>query len=274
MAVGWRPRGRELRVPVDQIGSPLKTTFVDLETAKATAGLRLVTVADVPSPWSEAAKAIFQLKEIPFVAVRRAARDEAMQAWTGAPNAPVALFDAETPRTGWADILALAERLAPTPSLVPSKAKDRVQMFGLANEILGEGGLLWSFRSLTIAEGLASAGARGFIVPAAKYLAKRYVDSPERTTNARARIGEALTLLNDALGDKSFYFGDTLTALDFYSAAALHLLSPLPHDVCPMDPRLRGAFESMASVLPPIAPTLLAHRDRMLERYFETPVAL
>ncbi|MEO8798911.1 MAG: glutathione S-transferase C-terminal domain-containing protein [Polyangiaceae bacterium] len=252
----------------------MKTTFVDLETAKATPGLRLVTVAGAPSPWSEAAKAIFHFKKVPFVAVRRLARDEAMQAWTSGPNAPVALFDAETPRSGWADILALAERLAPAASLVPSNPGDRVRMYGLANEVLGEGGLVWSFRALTIAEGLASEGVRGFSVPVARYLAKRYVDSPERTARASARVVEALDLLARALGDKTFYFGDAPTALDFYSAAALHLLSLMPEEKCPMDARLRAAFESMASVSPPVALALAAHRDLMLERYFEMPLVL
>ena len=44
--------------------------FVELEVAKAARGLRLVTVGGIPSPWSEAAKALFVCKEIPFVAVR------------------------------------------------------------------------------------------------------------------------------------------------------------------------------------------------------------
>ena len=38
---------------------------------------------------------------------------------TGANNAPVVLFDDEPPRTGWGEILALAERLGGRVSLVP-----------------------------------------------------------------------------------------------------------------------------------------------------------
>ncbi|HEX7663770.1 MAG TPA: glutathione S-transferase C-terminal domain-containing protein, partial [Polyangiaceae bacterium] len=171
-------------------------------------------------------------------------------------------------------ILALAERLAPDPSLVPANADDRVKMYGLANEVLGEGGLLWSFRSLAIKEGLTSNGQRGFVVPAAKYLARRYVDSAERTAQAPARIESALAVLAAALGDKPYYFGEKPCALDFYSAAALHLMKPLPHDTCPMDAHLRQAFESMATVAPPIADALLVHRDRVLERHFELPFVI
>jgi glutathione S-transferase len=139
---------------------------------------------------------------------------------------------------------------------------------------MGEAGLLWSFRALTIEEGLTSGGERGFAVPAAKYLARRYVDSAERVAQAPARVASALALLTATLGDKPYYFGEAPTALDFYSAVALHLLKPLPHDVCPMDPNLRHAFESMASVTPPTADALLVHRDRMLERHFELPFVI
>ena len=76
-------------------------TFVDFETARATPGLRLVTVAGVPSLWSEAAKAIFQIKQIPFVAVRLTIQDTEIRGWTGVNNAPVAMYDDEPPRSGW-----------------------------------------------------------------------------------------------------------------------------------------------------------------------------
>src|SRR5262249_46291728 len=114
------------------------TEFVDLETAKAARGMRLVVVGSVPSPWSESAKAIFRIKKIPFVAVRLVGKDDALRAWTGVSNAPAAMHDDEPPRTGWAEILALAERVAPEPALVPEAADDRATMFGWAHEILGE----------------------------------------------------------------------------------------------------------------------------------------
>jgi hypothetical protein len=51
--------------------------FVDFQAALAAPGLRLVVAANVPSPWSEAALAIFRVKKLPFVATRARAADAA-----------------------------------------------------------------------------------------------------------------------------------------------------------------------------------------------------
>lgn len=250
------------------------TTFVDLETAKATRGIRLVTLAGTPSPWSEAAKGLLLLKKLPFVAVRLGPRDEAIREWTKIRNAPAVMFDDEPPRSGWAEILALFERLAPEPSLVPDDAVARVKMLGLAHEVMDEGGLLWSFRSLTIHEGLATNGARGFALPAAKYLGVRYVDSPQRVARARARTIEGSALLAAALEDREYYFGDAPTALDVYSAAALNALALPPPEHCPIAQPIRDAFASVNATLPPPPASLVAHRDRMYQRHLELPIAL
>mgnify|MGYP003781992453 CR=1 FL=1 len=124
--------------------------FVDLEVARNASGLRLVVLADVPSPWSLAARAILKLKGLPVRLVRLSAQDQAVRAWTGVRNAPVLLYDDQPPRSGWAEILAFAEHLRPEVSLVPAGARDRASMFGLAHELMGEGGLLWSARLMSI----------------------------------------------------------------------------------------------------------------------------
>jgi len=86
---------------------PIKTTFVDLETAKTTRGLRLVVAANLPSPWSEAAKGIFRVKDVPYVAVKLEAMDKTVKQWTRTRNAPAVMYDDEPARSGWADILEL-----------------------------------------------------------------------------------------------------------------------------------------------------------------------
>src|SRR5204862_4829445 len=136
--------------------------FVDLATARAARGVRLVVSGAIPSPWSEAAKGIFHLKRIPVLAVRFRRADDELAAWTGARNVPVLLHDDDPPRTGWAEILALAERLEPHPPLAPRDDERRVRLFGLAHELAGEGGLGWSSRLLMIDGGLTSEGVRGF----------------------------------------------------------------------------------------------------------------
>jgi glutathione S-transferase len=247
------------------------TEFVDLDTAKSKRGVRLVTVGGVPSPWSEAAKGIFHAKKIPFVAVRMLPGDKTVKEWTRARNAPVVMHDDDPGRTGWAEILELAELIAPEPPLVPRG--DRVRLFGIAHEIMGESGLLWSSRLLTLDASFSTDGNKGFPSPIAQYLAPRYGFAKERVDRARRRATEVLSLLGETLGGRSYYFGDTLSALDIYSATAMNLFSLPPNDRCPMMDMIRASFESMRGELD-IPPALITHRDRIYERHLELPIAL
>ena len=135
---------------------------MDLEEARAASGLRVVIATNVPSPWSQAALGAFDVKGLDYLAVRLRRADDEIRRWTGARNAPVVLYDDEPPRTGWAEILALAERLGGRVSLVPADDGARVRMFGLSHEILGEGGLGWSVRLLLTHLGLETDGRRGW----------------------------------------------------------------------------------------------------------------
>jgi glutathione S-transferase len=250
------------------------TTFVDLETARTARGVRLVVAGGIPSPWSEAAKGIFRVKGAPFVCVRMPPGDKEVRSWTRARNVPAAMFDDEPARTGWADILELAERVTPSPSLVPDAPEARVRMFGLAHELMGEGGLVWSGRLVTIHLGLDTDGARGFPPMVASYLAKRYGYVRERMDAARRRIAESWSVLSEALGGREHYFGDQLTALDIYSAAAVNIFELLPESDCPMLPVIREAFASTREEVAAVPKALVAHRDRMYARYLELPIVL
>jgi glutathione S-transferase len=234
--------------------------------------MRLVTVGGVPSPWSEAAKAIFHVKKIPFVGVRSMPGDKSVKEWTRHRNAPVAIFDDEPARTGWADILELAERIAPEPSLVPDA--HRVELFGLAHEILGENGLLWSARIFTLDTSFATDGAKGFPLPVAQYLAPRYGYAKDaRVGKARLRAESLLAMLGDRLGGREYFLGDALTALDLYAATSLSLFDPLDDARCPMIDMIRQTFDTMKGELV-VPPALVAHRDRIYERHLELPVTL
>ena len=127
--------------------------YVEVEQAIELSGLRLVLSVGVPGPWGEAAKYILHVKGIPYTAVRQVGgtESEALRRWTGQSNAPIAVHGDEAPRSGWAEILALAERLAPEPALVPVDPELRVRMFGLAHEICGEGGFGWQRRLMLLA---------------------------------------------------------------------------------------------------------------------------
>src|SRR5262245_35415903 len=115
---------------------------IGIGEAAARGGVRLVLLAGFPSPWSVAAKAIFDVKRIPYTRAQQMPSDapDALQRVTGQASYPAVLFEKERPRTGWAEILLLAERLAPEPALVPADARERALFFGLAHEICGADG--------------------------------------------------------------------------------------------------------------------------------------
>jgi glutathione S-transferase len=199
------------------------------------------------------------------------------------------LLDEQPVRTGWAEILDVAEHLAPSTPLLPADPRERVHVMGLCHEIMGEGALLWSARLLSIDAGLETEGREGFPSRVAQYLAPRYgwteEGAPAARARARTRAVEALALLDGELasararergrGEGPFYAGATMTALDLYSAAALNALVPLPDTDCPMAPAFRAAFAFMGTTLgDAITPALLAHRDHVVKQAFELPIAL
>ena len=137
----------------------MPVTYLSTEDAIARPGLRMVVVGGVPSPWGEAAKGILHIKGLSWVGVRLAYDDDAQRQWAGQRSGPIAIYDNEPPRAGWAEILLLAERLAPAPSLLPADAAERATMFGLAHEICGQEGLGWTRRLQLIHAG--AFGSRG-----------------------------------------------------------------------------------------------------------------
>jgi len=249
--------------------------FVNLEEARSARGLRLVVTAGVPSPWSETAKGCFDVKGIDYLAVRLTPRDADTRAWTNRHNAPVAMYDDEPPRSGWAEIVALAERLRADVPLVPRSSDDRTAMWGIAHEVLGEGGLVWSLRIEAIHQGLSTDGARGFPARAARYLAARYGYDPARVDEARARIRSTLAMLAGRLSDGRRYLaGGALSAADICLAAALGVLVPLPPADCPMLPDFRRAYETWSpEIAAAAAPALVAHRDFIYRQHLVLPVA-
>jgi glutathione S-transferase len=252
--------------------------YVTLEDAMKRGGLRMVVVGQVPSPWGEAAKGILHIKGIEWVAVRLAYDSEALDKWAGQRSGPVAIYENERPRAGWAEILLLAERLAPTPSLLPSEPGERALVFGIAHEICGEAGLGWTRRLQLVQAGLQNAG--GFSEPVAKYLGRKYGYSPEVGATSGRRVAELLGMLvarlkaQRAAGSR-YYVGDALTAVDIYSATVTALFGPLPPDQCPMQQATRAAFEMLdAQTAAALDPILFEHRDMMYATHLELPLSL
>ncbi|MEO7391584.1 MAG: hypothetical protein ABIU58_05385 [Ramlibacter sp.] len=253
--------------------------YVSVEDALQRSGLRMVVVGSVPSPWGEAAKGVLHIKRIPWVAVRLAYDSEPLKDWMGPHrNGPVALYEQERPRAGWAEILLLAERLAAAPSLLPSDAAERALAFGLAHELCGEGGLAWTRRVQLVHAGLRNCG--GFPERVAKYLAKKYGYSSEAGAASGTRVTELLHMLaarlkNQRAKGSRYYIGDAVTAVDIYSAACMAMFSPLTEPQCAMDPATRAAFETLdAQTRTALDPLLLEHRDMMYAGHLELPLSL
>jgi glutathione S-transferase len=249
---------------------------VSLTAARNLPGLRLVVIQGVPSPWSQAAKGILRVKRIPYTLVQRMPSDPpgALEDWTRQASFPAAMHEDERPRTGWAEILLLAERLAPTPSLVPAEPEQRAFFFGACHELCGEMGLGWCRRLESVAAGLARTPPD----PIAVWLGGKYGYSPESAALAPGRVRDVIGLLSDLLGRSGgpYLLGAQLSALDLYWATFCNLVSPLPPEQLPLGEPLRSFFTSPDAALHEQLRKsgLLAHRDRVYREQLELPVPL
>jgi glutathione S-transferase len=206
------------------------------------------------------------------LAVRFRRGDAGQLAWTSVRNVPSVLFDDEPPRSGWAEILALAERLGGAVSLVPPRSADRVRLFGLAHELAGENGLGWNARLIMIDGSLQSAGARSFPHAVAQYLAAQYGYAPDRMAGAHARAREILGLFDGLLAERraaghAHLLGEQLTALDLYLATFLTPFVGVTPEECPaMAPQVRPAFQYLREVIGDDLPAALAEHRRKIYR--------
>ena len=253
--------------------------YVSVEDAIARRGLRMVVLGKVPSPWGEAAKGIFHVKGVDFAAVRLVYDDAALKSWAGQLSAPVAIHDDEPPRSGWAEILMLAERLAPQPALLPLEPERARPRGAAGGEVLRPG------RSRLVSP--PAAGARGAHERRRLRLARGRL--PGRQVWLRCRRGGAVhaargcELLGELAGilrsrrdaGETYYLGDELSAVDIYSATFMALFSPLPQEQCDMHPGLRAAFEWLdPETARALDPVLLEHRDMMYARHLQLPLSL
>ncbi|MEM7410773.1 MAG: glutathione S-transferase C-terminal domain-containing protein [Myxococcota bacterium] len=261
----------------------MSQTYVDLATARDQSGLRVVLTQGVPGPWGEAAKGVLHAKGLAFtrVAQQGGADNDALFAWTGHRNAPVVVFDEQPPRTGWSEILWLAEHLAPEPSLLPDASEDRVACYGLSHLLMGEGGFGWC-RRLMMFHGLMDAEGKlpEALQPTLGRMVVQYGYSRAAAEVAERRVVEILGLLSDRLAaqraaGRDFLVGDRLSALDIYWAAMAALVAPLPPDVCAMPDMLRASYQNTGDrIAKAVDPELLAHRDRIYRDHLEFPLSL
>ena len=240
--------------------------------------LRLVILQGLPSPWSQAAKTIFEVKGLDFVVAPFVPfeKNEEIASWSGQNSAPVVAWNDQAPINKWIDILHLAERLQPTPALIPDDARDRSAMFGLSNELLGELGIAWCRRLQGIQLALDA--------PLPKYrelmesFARKYGYNKKDVESAPAKIAYGLTLFTQQLDDQQkkgipYLVGDRLTALDIYFTATMNLIAPLPKEQCPLPDELRPNFTATdPEIVGALSPILLEHRQRIFNACFRNPM--
>lgn len=265
--------------------------YLDIAEARRRTGLRLVLGAyTVPGPWREACKGLFDVKGVPYLSVSTASAghadgdfgmdgaDRDLVEWTGQASAPVAIWNDERPCATWIEQLMLAERLAPTPALIPEAVEDRALMFGLANELCGRDGFGWTKRVAMIHSNLGTLAqdhpARRFWL----HMAGKYGYTPAAGAAAPARLARIVRafarLLERQYDAGSRYFiGDRLTALDIYWSTFVGMLSPMDEARCPMASAFRSAYSNPdPEVQQALTPLLIAHRDAIYRDHLVLPV--
>ncbi|GGC18762.1 hypothetical protein GCM10011371_02980 [Novosphingobium marinum] len=253
--------------------------FTPVDVARKAGGMRLIVTAGIPNPWGEAAKGIFRVKQIEHLRVAQFAGEENPEivAWTGLNSGPIAVWEEEPARDGWADILMLAERIAPEPSLLPGLEHERAEMFGLLHELCGEDGFAWNRRLFHFASLPRSPEVTND--PGLARLRRKYGHGGD-VDHCKRRMIDVLGLLTHYLVQQrdrgsGFYFGNDLTAADIYSACFMAMIKPLPLELCPTDPALHASYGLKdADVLAAADPILLEHRDRIYDRWLELPMRL
>jgi glutathione S-transferase len=253
--------------------------FIPISDARTSSGLRMVALRGVPSPWTEAAKGIFHVKQLDcqYAAAAKTDAADALVSWAGDSTVPVVAYEKEPLRTGWAEILILAERLAPETALIPAATADRVKLFGLAHEICGEMGLGWCLRlqMLKLSMGHGAEGAVGFAPQVAASLAAKYGFIPQHVAQAKSRVLEILAFLDQTLGERRYLIGNSLTAADIYWATFANLLTPLPEELLPAHPTIRAIYSGAETdLVDAMTPRLRDHQTYIYQRYLELPVPL
>lgn len=262
--------------------------YLEVSEAKGLPGLRLVLTAHVPGPWGESAKKILEYKQVPYIPVAQyaAKANEDLMAWTGIRNAPMALYNDEPPRTGWFEILMLAERLAPARPLLPARSEERALVIGLSAELCGEWGFGWARRAMmgsphagTPDPARVAALSKPPFEPddLARMMAS-YTASVGGPAEAPARCADIVRMLAERLhrqkaAGSPYLVGQAITAADIYWTVFSMGLEPLPHALNRMPDWMRLSYEMIGPVIAAAKdPILLEHRDFIYERHLSLPL--
>jgi glutathione S-transferase len=254
--------------------------YVDIEQAVKMTGLRVTLPPGIPGPWGEALKGILYVKKIPYIRVRHDTTTDQLFQWTRQTSTPAIVYNDERPRTVWNDQLFLAERLAPEPALIPARIEDRIQMFGLTNELCGENGLGWSRRLMLVHGAATNPNTSEEARKGTLAFGGKYGYSPAAAAAAPGRVASIVKAFAAQLDEQRsrgsrFLVSDRLSALDIYWSAFAALIEPLPENLCAMTPAFRRVYTcNNPEIMAAVTPQLLAHRDFIYHEYLELPIDL
>jgi len=247
--------------------------YLSVDEAINRPGLRLVLTKGVPGPWSEAAKAIFKLRNVEYSPVEQKAggRNPELVEWTRHRNAPIALYENEAPRVRWLELLDLAERLGSGPSLMPAERTERMFMIGLINEIAGEGGMAWNARVLMLNMAYQALGAEA---AAKNPMFADYQFDPDSLDRMKTRVEHFLVDLSAHIKahDSDYLIGSQLSAADVYWAYFSNMLQPLPPEQNPMPDIVRKSWGVLAASIDGYDPVLIEQRDKIFARHLTLPL--
>jgi hypothetical protein len=278
-----------MTIQVDDI----EIDYIPIREAKQMSGLRIVLGAfALPGPWHEACKGVYYVKGLDYTPVRSSNENASdlqigmgnsqseLVEWTAQSSAPVVIWNDERPRSSWNDQLYLAERLSPEPPLIPPDSEDRIRMFGLANELMGEDGLSYCKRHFMTSVRLASLAEDSPDRAASAFLGEKYGYSEENVARASSRIVKILEVVDAQLAAQHargsrYLVGGQLSALDIYWATTCGFLNPMPEDRCPMwtefrQPHLYGSVND--EIDHALTAELRAHRDFIYETQLQLPI--
>ena len=253
--------------------------YLTVAEAKQKSGLRLALSVGGPFAYGQAAKSVLEVKGIPYSAVAQlpGQSNDDLFAWTGFRNAPVAIYENESPKGDWAKILYLAESIAPLPRLIPKDTVERALMFGLGHKICSENGFAWSCRFILI-QAMLGHGKQSPSRQLGEILAKRYAYSEQAVSEAPTRATEILSMLAwqleiQADAGSGYFVGNDLSAADIYWATFASMVAPLPNQVCPLDDDGRAAFEGLGRLVEiDQYPGLIEHRDMVYRHHLKLPL--
>ena len=247
--------------------------YLSVDEAKNLSGLRLVLTRGVPGPWSEAAKALFKLRQVEYTAVEQkgGGRNPDLLEWTRHRNAPIALYENEAPRVRWLEILDLAERLGSGASLVPEDRTERMFMIGLVNEIAGERGFAWNARLLMLNMGYQALGAEAV---AKNPMYADYHYDPDTVNAVKDKVESFLADMATHIKshNSGFLIGSQLSAADVYWAYFSNMLQSLPPEQNPMPNGLRQSWAVLAQSIDGYDPALIEQRDKIFADHLSLPL--